>query len=234
MSYVIDLILVAILILTAVFAAKKGFFATLFDLAGYVISLIAAKIVSSSVAVGIFSDYLEEPVRQRLTASLGDVAKTDYAAQIESAVSSIPESLTGIMQLIGIDREELIEKVSSTNLKGSDLVDGIMETIAVPVGTAIVRTVLFVALSVVLSLVIKIIVRLLDKVIKKLPAIRQVNSGLGFVLGVLKGIIVVVIVSLSLGVVCGLIGYEPLIKGTDDSIIINVVKGLMKSISGYH
>lgn len=233
MSYVIDLLLVAILVLTAVFAAKRGFFATLFDLAGYVVSLVAAKVISSSAAPGIFSEYFEAPVRERLVLSLGDVAKTDYASQIESAVSSIPESLTGVMQLIGIDREELIQKVSSENFKGSDLVDGIMETIAVPVGTAIVRTVLFVALCVVLSFVLKIVVRLLDKVIKKLPAIRQVNSGLGFVLGVLKGIIVVVIVSLLLGVVCGFIGYEPLIKGADDSIIINIVKGLMKSISGY-
>ena len=233
MSYVIDLVLVAMLILIAVFASKRGFFATLFDLAGYVISLVAAKIISSSAAPGVFSGYLEAPVRERLTASLGDVAKADYASQIESAVSSIPESLAGVMQLIGIDREDLIEKVSSADFKGSDIVDGVMETIATPVGTAIVRTILFVVLSVVLSFVLKIVVRLLDKVIKKLPAIRQVNSGLGFVLGVLKGIIVVVIVSLILGVVSGLIGYEPLIKGTDDSIIINVVKGLMKSISGY-
>lgn len=233
MSYVIDLILVVILILTAVFAAKRGFFATLFDLAGYVVSLVAAKVISSTVAPDIFSGYFEAPVRERIVASLGDVAKTDYTAQIESAVSSIPESLCGVMQLIGIDRQQLIEKVSSADLKGSDIVDGIMETIAVPVGTAIIRTVLFVALSVVFSFVLKIIARLLDKAIKKLPAIRQVNTGLGFVLGVLKGIIVVVIVSLLLGVVCGLIGYEPLIEGTDDSIIINIVKGLMKSISGY-
>lgn len=234
MSYVIDLLLVAILVLTAVFAAKRGFFATLFDLAGYVISLVAAKVISSSAAPGIFSSYFASPVRERITLSLGDVAKADYASQIESVVSSIPESLTGVMQLIGVDREQLLEKLSSANLKGTDLVDGIMETVAVPVGTAILRTVLFVALSVILSFVLKIVVRLLDKVIKKLPAIRQVNSGLGFVLGVLKGIFVVIIVSLLLGVVCGLIGYEPLIKGADDSIIINVVKGLMKSISGYH
>ncbi len=234
MSYIIDLVLVVILVLTAVFAAKRGFFATLFDLAGYVVSLVAAKIVSSSVAPSVFSDYFEAPIRERLVVSLGDVANTDYAAQIESAVSSIPENLSGVMQLIGINREELIERVSSANLKGSDIVDGIMETIAVPVGTAIIRTILFVALCIALSFVLKIVVRLLDKVIKKLPAIRQVNSGLGFVLGVLKGIIVVVIVSLLFGVVCGLIGNEPLMKGADDSIIMNIVKGLMKSISGYH
>ena len=80
---------------------------------------------------------------------------------------------------------------------------------------------------------LKFVVRLLDKVIKKLPAIKQINSGLGFVLGAVKGILVVIIAALLVGVIAGLTGNEKFIEAANNSHIIETVKGLLKSISGY-
>lgn len=233
MSYVIDLLLVAVFILVAVLAAKRGFFSTLFDLGGYVVGLVSAKILSSSLAPRIYAQYLEEYIRERLTAALGDAATVDYSAKIEQAVNSIPEAISGVMELIGVDREQLLAQISQTELSGSNVIEGVMNNIALPIGTAVIRTVLFVALTIAFSFVLKIVIRLLDKVIKKLPALKQINSGLGFVLGAVKGIIVVIIAALLVGVVVGLTGNEMLVKAANDSIIINTVKGLLKSISGY-
>ncbi len=233
MSYIIDILLVAVLVAVAVVAAKRGFFATLFDLAGYVVSFVAAKVCSSSFAPKIYTQYFETYIRERVTASLGSVASADYSKQIESAIDSIPQSLSGVMNLIGIDRNELASQASQANLSGENLVKNIMENIAEPVSTAVIRTILFIALTIFLSFVLKIVVRFLDKIIKKLPAIKQINSGLGFVLGAVKGILVVIIVALLVGVVAGLTGNETFINAADNSIIINTVKGLLKSISGY-
>ena len=74
MSYIIDILLVGVLVLVAVVAAKRGFFATLFDLAGYVISFVAAKIGSSTFAPKIYSQYFEQYIRERVTSSLGSAA----------------------------------------------------------------------------------------------------------------------------------------------------------------
>lgn len=233
MSYIIDILLVAVLVLVAVVAAKRGFFATLFDLAGYVLSFVAAKIFSSSFAPQIYTQYFEGYIRERVTASLGSVASADYSSQIENAINSIPESFSGVMELIGINRDQLISQVSDANLSGENLVKNVMTNIAEPVSTAVIRTILFILLTIVFSFVLKIVVRLLDKVIKKLPAIKQINSGLGFVLGAVKGIFVVIIVALLVGVVAGLTGNKTFIDAADNSLIINTVKGLLKSISGY-
>lgn len=233
MSYVIDLLLVAVFILVAVLAAKRGFFSTLFDLGGYVVGLVSAKILSSSLAPGIYAQYLEEYIRERLTLSLGDAATVDYSAKIEQAVNSIPEAFSGVMELIGVNREQLLAQISEADLSGSNFIDGVMNNIALPIGTAVIRTVLFVVFTIAFSAVLKVVIRLLDKVIKKLPALKQINAGLGFVLGAVKGIIVVIIAALLMGVVVGLTGNESLVKAANDSIIINTVKGLLKSISGY-
>ena len=180
MSYIIDILLVCVLVLVAVVAAKRGFFATLFDLAGYVISFVAAKIGSSTFAPKIYSQYFEQYIRERVTSSLGSVASADYSAQISSAIDSIPDSFSGVMELIGINKEQLIQQVTNADVSGENLVKNIMTNIAEPIGTAVIRTILFVALTIAFSVVLKFVVRLLDKVIKKLPAIKQINSGLGF------------------------------------------------------
>ncbi len=233
MSYIIDILLVAVLVVTAVVAAKKGFFATLFDLAGYVVSFVAAKICSSSFAPKIFTQYFETYIKDRITSSLGDVATADYSAQIESAIESIPDSLSGVMELIGIDRAQLVEQVSNADISGENLINNIMDNIAQPVGVAVIRTILFIVLTIAFSFVLKLVVRLLDKVIKKLPAVKRINSGLGFALGAVKGVLVVIIVALLVGVVAGLTGNDAFIKAAEDSLIIDTVKGLLKSISGY-
>ncbi len=233
MSYIIDILLVAVLVAVAVVAAKRGFFATLFDLAGYVVSFVAAKICSSTFAPKIYTQYFEEYVRERVTASLGSVASADYSKQIEEAINSIPDSLSGVMELIGVNKEQLVSQVSSADVSGENLIKNIMTNIAEPIGNAVIRTILFVLLTIAFSFVLKVVVRFLDKVIKKLPAIKQINSGLGFVLGAVKGILVVIIVALLVGVVAGLTGNETFINAADNSLIINTVKGLLKSISGY-
>ena len=233
MSYIIDILLVGVLVLVAVVAARRGFFATLFDLAGYVISFVAAKICSSTFAPKIFSQYFEQYIRERVTASLGNVASADYSAHLSSAIDSIPDSLSGVMELIGVNKDQLMQQVSQADVSGENLVRNIMTNIATPVGTAVIRTILFVALTIVFSFVLKFVVRLLDKVIKKLPAIKQINSGLGFVLGAVKGILVVIIVALLVGVIAGLTGNQKFIDAANNSIIIETVKGLLKSISGY-
>ena len=107
MSYINDILLEGVLDLVAVVAARRGFFATLFDLAGYVISFVAAKICSSTFAPKIFSQYFEQYIRERVTASLGNVASADYSAQLSSAIDSIPDSLSGVMELIGVNKDQL-------------------------------------------------------------------------------------------------------------------------------
>ncbi len=233
MNYLLDLGFLAVFALTVFISAKRGFFATLIDLAAYVVSLVAAKLFSQQLAPMLYHSAFEAPLRERVTESLGELGSVDLTTQIEATLRSLPESLSGIMELIGIHREELIEKVSSTPLSGKHVVDGLMENIASPVAIAVLRTVLFVVIALVLSVVLRVVCTLLDKLIKKLPAIRQINTGLGVVLGVLRGLLVVFLAALLVDVIAGFTANPAFMAAVQDSVVENAVQGFMTSISGY-
>lgn len=233
MQYLLDLGFLAVFALTIYISAKRGFFATLIDLGAYVVSLVAAKVFSQQLAPVIFQNSFEAPLRTEITEGLAKVGVTDYAAQIEATLRSLPASVSGVMELIGINRDQLIQKLTESPLAGKNVVNSIMESVATPVATAVIRTVLFVVIAVVLSVVLRVVCTLLDKLIKKLPAIKQINAGLGVVLGVLRGLLVVFLIALLVNVVAGFTANEEFISAVQGSIVEKAVHGFLTSISGY-
>ncbi len=232
MAYIVDIIIIAIFLISLVVSYKKGFFKSLFDLVGTLVSLIAARILSSTLAPQGFDMFIREPARLTLTNTLGEIGTTDYGAQAESAINSIPEAFNGIMSFVGIDRQAILDKISSSEFANGNLVDNIMENIITPVGTAIIQFVLFVLLAVVIILALKVAVRVLDFIIKKLPVVSSVNKGLGVVIGVLRGLITVIIVSSIIGTVVSFIGNEAAIEAVNSSVIVSTVQNLMSSLNG--
>ena len=233
MSYILDFLFVAILGLSVFIAAKKGFFATLLDLAAYVLSTIAAKLLSTQLAPGFYASFLQPSLRERIVAAFGTAATQDVGKQVHSALQAIPDSIAGVMQLMGLSRESLIEKVQSLDLSGKHAIDRLMRAAVDPIGTAVVRTALFVIIAFVLMIVLKLLLRLLNHVIKELPALKQINTGLGIVLGLLRGAVLVFLLALALGLISGLIANEWLIEVVRHSFVEKWVSGFLDSISGY-
>ncbi|MGN0447847.1 MAG: CvpA family protein [Acutalibacteraceae bacterium] len=232
MEYIIDIILAAIFIIIVAVSAKKGFFKSLIDFAGTIVAFIGAKILSDACAPIVYENFLKKGVESALSKNLGEVAVADYTSQAESVIASIPESLNGILQIIGFDKNALIEKVEALNLNGDNLLESLMNTIVDPLATAILSFVLLAVLALVLIILIKILSKLLDEVIKKLPVIKSCNTLLGGVFGVLRGLIGVVVLSMVISLVVSFTNNSELIMSAESSIIINTVKGLIASFSG--
>ena len=233
MQYVIDIILVALFALIVFLAAKKGFFKTLFELVAHIVALIGAKILSSALAPVVFEKFAEPAFRNHLETSLGEVGKKDYAGQAAATIDSIPSSLDGVLAMIGIDRAEISEAISSGKYAGKNLVENLMDNVVSPVVTAVLQTVLFIVLAILLTIILRLIIRFLDKIIKKLPALKQVNTSLGVLLGIIKGIIIVVVAALLIGALSGVVGNESFVELVNKSYIIGVSQKLLDSISGY-
>ena len=233
MPYLLDILFLAIFVITVIVSAKKGFFASLFDLAATVAALIFAKLFSQSLAPVIFTNSFDAPIRARLSESLGGIASVDYAGQIDAAVRALPEPVAGIMELIGVNREDLLLRLSQSPGAGKTVLDELMQSVVSPVMVSIIRTVLFAVIAVTFTVALRFVCRALNAVIKKLPAIRQVNAGLGFVLGFLRGALVVFICALLLDVVAGFIGNQTLMDLVAGSVVEKSVSGFLASISGY-
>lgn len=233
MTYIVDIILVAVFALIILLSAKKGFFRSVIDFAGSMIAVLLARAFSESYAKTAFDSFIAPGAEKLLAQNLGDVGTTDYAQQVENALNSLPEGLDGILQIMGIDSQSIMDKASSgVNLNGENLVESLMNSVVTPIGTAVVQFILFVVFAIVLIFAIKFFGRLFDKIFKKLPVIKGLNKSLGAVFGILRGLIIVVIVSMLISVVVSFTNSEMLITSVENSIIINAVRGTVSSLIG--
>ncbi len=233
MAYIVDIILVVIFALVIIISAKKGFFRSFIDFAGSMIAVVIARVLSETFAEGVFDSIIAPGARKLLAQNLGDVGTTDYSQQIENAINSLPEGLDGILQIMGINSQSIMDKATEgVNLNGDNLVETLMNSVVTPVGTAVLQFVLFVILAVALIFIIKGSARIFDKIFKKLPVIKSLNKSLGAVFGVLRGIFIVVIVSMLISVVVSFTGNEALIANVENSIIVKAVSGMVSSLIG--
>ena len=232
MIYIVDIILVVVFALVILISAKKGFFKSLVDLIGSLVAVLVAKLLSEGAAKAVFDGFVYKGAESALMQSLGEAGSTDYVEQIENALASLPEGLNGILQIMGIDSQSLMDKLSGVNLNGDNLVESLMNSVVVPLGTAVVQFVLFVVFAIALIFAVKLLAKLIDKIVKKLPVIKGFNKTMGAVFGVLRGLIIVVIISMLVSVVVGFIGNEMLIESVENSMIINAVRGTITSLIG--
>lgn len=232
MEYIVDIIILVIFGAIVISSIRKGFFKSLFELIGTLVSLMVSRALSEGFAPAVFDSFLRKGAESYLGNALGEVGTKDYVLQAQEILNSIPEGLNGIMGLMGIDKQVLLEKIQSADLGGANLVESLMTSVVEPVGTAILQFILFVILAVVVGFVLKIAVKLLDGVIKKLPAVKQLNTGLGAVFGVLRGIIVVAIISMLAGIIASFIGNETFIEIVNSSVIVDTFQNAISVISG--
>ena len=232
MAYIADVILIAIFALVIIMSAHKGFFRSLIDFAGSFIALILARVLSASFASAVYDGFLKGGIENTLVSRLGESAAVDYAQQLEGIIQSLPDGIVGILQVMGVDKQMLIDKIASAELNGANLIESLMNTVVTPLVTSVVRLILFAVLAIVLIILIRIVGRLLDKIIKKLPVIKGFNKTLGGVFGVLRGAVDVVIISVIISVVVGFVSNRELIAAVDSSFIINTVRDLATSLIG--
>lgn len=232
MTYIVDIILIAIFAAVIISSAAKGFFKSLVDLIGSLAAVLIARLLSESAAKAVFDGFVYKGAENALAQSLGEAGSVDYAQQIENALASLPEGLGGILQIMGIDSQSLTDKLSEVNLNGDNLVESLMNSVVVPVGTAVVQFVLFVILAIAMIFIVKVFSKVINKIIKKLPVIKGFNKTMGAVFGILRGLVIVVIISMLLSVVVGFTGNDALIGSVENSMIINAVRDTMTSLIG--
>lgn len=232
MEYIVDIFLILVFGTVIITSMKKGFFKSLFDLCGTIISIILARFLSEGFASQGYNIFVKKAAEAYLGSALGEVGTKDYALQAEEIINSIPEALGGIMNLMGIDKQAIMEKISEVNLGGDNLLETIMANVVEPVGTAVVQFILFVLMAVVFGFVLKAVVKFLNSIIKKLPAIKQFNSVLGAVLGAVEGFVIVVIISTLIGIVASFIGNEAFNDAVSNSVIIATAENIVSVVSG--
>lgn len=197
MGIIIDIIIVAIIVVSAVLAAKRGLIGTLFNLIGAVVAVTLAVVLCAPVSGFIDTNYVNPAVKSYIVGTVDATAigksnnDTEENKQfLAEKIEQMPDSLRSALELADIDPDKVVADIRA----GID-VDNVIESIAAPISGTISRVIAFVALFVILCVALWVVTKLLTAVFGVLPLGKSINKVGGILFGVLRGLVIVFIIS---------------------------------------
>jgi len=190
MAYILDLIVLAIVIITVIVGYRRGFIRTMIQLLGCVVAFALALSLSATVSNYVYDEWMRDGLHEKIETVWNDTvvegAANTVSDQVETVLDSLPSFLTATL-----DSDALVSGIMGsvgTKDTGIAVGDYMTDTVLRPVIVAVLRFVSFLVLYLVLMLVIRLLEKLVTPLIK-LPLIRQTDGALGAVIGLLKGLV---------------------------------------------
>lgn len=182
-ALILDVILIAVIVLTAFHYKKKGFVAGLLDLVGNLLALLVAWIASDRISPTVFENFFKQGLIEKITQTVQERGTSGLTMLVESFSSILPGGMA----------DEVTRSLQEILGSGApDLAVRIVDTILTPLIVPMITVVLFFIAFAVCKLVISMLVAVLTN-INKIPVIGSVNELLGILVGVAGGVLNVVL-----------------------------------------
>ena len=192
---IIDIILVAIILITAVKAFIDGFFSSVIRLLGNIASLVAAWIVSKRYSIVIFDSLFRKNVTETTYSYIQNSANAIDIQQImENFAGGLPAAF---MEEFVLKAESLVAQLAVPTMETAQ---SIVDIVIQPVLTAIISVVVFILVFVLCKLVVSLLEKLF-KGLNDIPVIGFANRLGGFCVGVFSGVINVILISCLLSII---------------------------------
>ncbi len=179
MTWVLDLIILGIVLVTIFISAKKGFVKAVVETAGFIAAVILAFTLSSPLAEVTYDKIIEPPI-------LNAVKASTQSAENE-AISAVPDFITKNAERFGVSLDEFENKISNS-VSGSVLTatKTASQDVLKPVATKILGLVYSVILVIILFVVVKFLAKIINKLFS-FSIVGKLNRTLGGILGFVKG-----------------------------------------------
>lgn len=182
-ALILDVILIAVIVLTAFHYKKKGFVAGLLDLVGNLLALLVAWIASDRISPTVFENFFKQGLIEKITQTVQERGTSGLTMLVENFSSILPGGMA----------DEVTRSLQEILGSGApDLAVRIVDTILTPLIVPMITVVLFFIAFAVCKLVISMLVAVLTN-INKIPVIGSVNELLGILVGVAGGLLNVVL-----------------------------------------
>lgn len=214
---VFDAIIILIFVMCILDGRKKGFIKMILTVISAVFCFVIAKEFSESVAAWLNENF----VHSALSSAIANSISENFNDGTQAVLAALPQTLTDAVSQMGFSVEETVSGLSSqANVaQAAESITSAAEGVLVlPLLNIISFIVIFLACRFVFGFVTGFI-----NTIFKLPVIKGINKLAGGILGAVKGIIVVSVVSL---VACGaaeLLPDMPLAEAIKNSTVISSV-----------
>ena len=210
MAIILDLLILAVIVLSVFTAYKKGLIKTAFSLIGGVVAVVLAINLSTPVGNWIDEKFVGPAVRKTvLTAVNGSDLAESYDQALESIdvvdkLQEMPESLCTFLETLNVDIDSIVDSANKTQEDTLAAKEKLIDSIVQPVSKTISKAIALIGLVIALFVVIFIASRLLDAVFRLLPFASGINKTGGLIFGALRAVLIVLILGAVIyGLACG-------------------------------
>lgn len=198
MTLILDIILAGIFIVLVIAAAKKGFVLTVLEVVAIIAALFCASYISEPVSQTTYDTFLKENIVENIDSAISEKTESKDLGII--AIDSIPNYIFDFAECAGIDTNKVKTNISTTissgiqNGKTANIGAKVEENCVRPIAVPAIRIILFFILFVILLIVFRLLAKALSKLVK-IPIVKNVDTILGALLGALRGLAVLIIIS---------------------------------------
>ncbi len=225
---ILDLVLILVIAVIAIFSAKKGFLLTLLNIATYIVAGILSKIFASPVSSFIYDSFFSSTIISKLYEIMpsGSV-QGELNTIVSNVIASLPEYVQSLASNFGI--ADIVS--SGTDAATASLTVEMLEaTYIAPIVIKVLTIVVSVLLFVLFALLLRVVSSFINKVLtkKKHKLIRGTNMFLGAAFGVVKGTAISAIAAAVLNIAAPLVNNGSLSVFVNESAICNIVAEILK------
>ncbi len=213
LSLIIDAALIVILLIFIFDGRKKGFVKMALSIVATVLSIFVARELCEPVALWVE----ENMIRQAATNSIANVLSFNMNGNIQDAIDALPAYIVNAAEYAGFSIESVISgeiTLEAMEKAVPQIYSAIKEFAIIPA----VKIVAFFVLYLVCNFVLSIAVSFISKIFK-LPVLKSFNKLFGGVLGGIKGVFAVLLMSAVLGFATMIVISEDFINAVENTYI---------------
>lgn len=192
MNLIIDLIFLAIIIITAYISSKYGFMRTLIELVGFIFIIIIADKVSMPIANYVYKSTVETKI-----VDYADDVKNNSTASADEFIDKLPDIITD-NGLLGISKDNIKEKYNSYVSAGTrEAVLKVNDNLIKPMMVKVLSLFVSLLVFVILNFIVVFLAKFLNGIVKHSFA-KGLNEKLGFIFGIPKGVLIAFVVAVAI------------------------------------
>jgi uncharacterized membrane protein required for colicin V production len=216
-SLIIDAALIAVFLVFVFDGRKKGFVKMALSIVATVLSIFVARELCEPVALWVE----ENMIRQAATNSIANVLSFNMGGNIQNAIDALPAYIVNAAEYAGFSIDSVISGEITLEAIGKavpQIYSAIKEFAIIPA----VKIVAFFVIYLVCNSVLSIAVSFISKIFK-LPVLKSFNKLFGGVLGGIKGVFTVLLVSVVLGFATMIVVSEDFVNAVENTYIQQTV-----------
>ena len=190
MSAILDVILLAIIAITVFVCGKRGFFKSLVKVGSVVLAILAVVLFFGRLKSAMLESKTCADVREKMNARLAEIVSSDEETYDPGEVKESPKFVE-ILHALGVKTEEFERTWNQWRTERTDaLREKLVNFVSEPLMDMIAAVLSFIILFFGTLIAVRLLGFVLDKIFV-LPVLKQANTALGILLGVLMAIIYV-------------------------------------------